>query len=244
MIFNFKNIGKYLLHVLLPKTCAHCKEDLRYLDTEPLCPACRGALEPITGLSCRKCGLPLDSGGEYCFSCRGHKGARLEAALVRSAFVFNPELRSLIHAFKYRGRKDLAEPLGMRLAKAYDRHPELRDYNFVMAVPLFGDKERERGFNQSELLAEVLARERHLFLLTGAVERVKDTPSQTGLSKEERQKNVKEAFKTTRPELVKGRRILIVDDVATTLATADALARELAGAGARETAVFTLAREP
>ena len=244
MIFNFRKIGKYLLHVLLPRTCAHCKEDLHYLDTAPLCPACRGSLKPIMGLSCRKCGLPLDSGGEYCFLCRGHKGARLKAALVRSAFAFNPELRSIIHAFKYHGRKDLSEPLGIELAQAYDRYPELREYNFVVAVPLFRDKERERGFNQSELLAGTLAREKKLFLLEGAVEKVKDTPSQTRLSKQERRENVKGTFKAAKPELIKGRRILIVDDVATTLATADELARVLEKAGAAGTAVFTLAREP
>jgi len=243
MKIDLTKIGRYLLHVLLPKTCAHCGEDLHYLAVEPLCPACRGSLEPITGLICRKCGSPLESGGEYCFNCRGHKNARLKAALVRSAFSFNPELRSLIHAFKYRGRTDLAEPLGMELGRAYDRHPELKDYNFVIPVPLFADKERERGFNQSELLAGVLAREKRLFLLKGAVERVRNTPSQTGLSKEARLENVKAAFKAVKPELLRGRRVLIVDDVATTLATAGELARALEDAGAAGTAVLTLARE-
>ena len=244
MIFNLINTGKYLLHVLLPRTCAHCKEDLHYLDEQPLCPACRGGLEPITGLCCRKCGLPLPSGGEYCFNCRGHKSERIRTDLVRSAFVFNPQLRSLIHAFKYRGRKDLSGPLGLELAGAYDRYPELREYIFTIGVPLFPDKEHERGFNQSELLAGALARERQLFPLTGAVERVRNTPSQTGLSKDERRENVKGAFKVVRPELIKGRRILIVDDVATTLATAGELAGALRKAGAAGTAVLTLAREP
>jgi len=232
------------LHVLLPRTCAHCKEDLHYLDTAPLCPACRDSLEPITGLCCLKCGSPLESGGEYCFNCRGHKSERLKINLVRSAFTFNPELKSLIHAFKYRGRKNLAEPLGLDMAGTYDRCPELKDYKFLLAVPLFPDKERERGFNQSELLARVLARERKLFLLENSVERVRNTPSQTGLSKRERHENIKGAFRITKPELVKGRRILIIDDVATTLATTDELARALAASGAAGTAVFTLAREP
>ncbi|MFA6434727.1 MAG: ComF family protein [Elusimicrobiales bacterium] len=243
MILLLKNTGKYLLHVVLPRTCAHCREDLHYLASDPLCPACGGSLEPITGLSCRKCGLPLGSGGEFCFNCRGRKSARLKAVLARAAFAFNPELRSLIHAFKYRGRKDLAEPLGLELVRAYDGYPELKDYKFVVPVPLFADKERQRGFNQSELLAEVLARERRLFLLKGAVERVKNTPSQTGLSKKDRLKNMKEAFKAVKPELVRGRRVLIVDDVATTLATASELAGALKSAGAAGAAVLTLARE-
>ena len=233
-----------MLHVLLPRTCAHCGEDLHYLDDAPLCPACRGSLEPITGLCCRKCGVPLESGGEHCFLCRGHRSGLAGIKLVRSAFTFNPGLKSLIHAFKYRGRKGLAEPLGLDMAGAYDRHPELGAYKFALAVPLFKDKEQERGFNQSELLARVLARERKLFLLEDAVERVRNTPTQTGLSKTGRHENMKGAFRVSKPELVKGRRILIVDDVATTLATADELARALMAAGAKGVAVFTLAREP
>jgi predicted amidophosphoribosyltransferase len=81
-------------------------------------------------------------------------------------------------------------------------------------------------------------------LLEGAVERVRNTPSQTGLSKQGRHENMKGAFRVSKPELVKGRRILIIDDVATTLATADELARALTASGAKDVAVFTLAREP
>ncbi|MBU2574030.1 MAG: ComF family protein [Elusimicrobia bacterium] len=243
MIFNFTYIGKYFLHVLLPRTCAHCKEDLRYPDDGPLCPDCRANLEPIPELHCKKCGLPLDSGGGYCFNCRGHKGDGA-ADFAVSAFVFNPELRALIHEFKYRGRRGLAGPLGLELAKAYDRYPELKPYNFVIPVPLFREKETERGFNQSRLLAEVLGREKKLFVLEDAVERIRNTPSQTRLTKKERHANMEGAFKVTRPELVKGRRVLIIDDVATTLATVSEIAGRLKEAGAAGAAVFTLAREP
>lgn len=243
MKIDFPKAGKYLLHVLLPATCAHCKEDLHYLDGGPLCPACRGRLEPVPELYCKKCGLPLDSGGEFCHNCRGRKGGG-QPDLAVSAFVFNPELRALVHAFKYRGRRELAGYLGLEMAKAYDRYPELKPYNFVLPVPLFSEKEKERGFNQSRLLAEVLAREKKLFLLEGAAARVKNTPSQTGLTKKERLSNVEGAFSVTAPELVKGRRVLIIDDVATTLATASALAASLQEAGAAGVAVFTLAREP
>jgi ComF family protein len=240
----FLNSSRYLLHVLLPKTCAHCREDLHYLDEGPLCAACRASLEPITGLCCRRCGLPLKSGGERCFSCRAPGSGGSAIDLARSAFAFNPALRSLIHAFKYRGRMSLAEPLGLDMVRAYDLRPELKAYNFALAVPLFKDRERERGFNQSRLLAGVLARERNLFLLEGAAERIRKTPPQAGLSRTERHKNMKGAFKVTAPELVKGRRILIIDDVSTTLSTAEELAGTLAAAGAAGTAVFTLAREP
>ena len=217
----FSRFLRYLLHVLLPETCVHCREDLHYLDGGPLCPACKASLEPITGLCCRKCGLPLESGGEHCFDCRHGGNKRSAIGPARSAFIFNPALRSLIHAFKYRSRSGLAEPLGMDMVKAYDLRPELRDYKFALAVPLFKSREQERGFNQSRLLAAVLARERGLFLLEGAVERVRKTPQQAGASREKRRENVKGAFEVTAAELVKGRRILIIDDVSTTCATVE-----------------------
>src|SRR3989339_1962652 len=124
MRIDYPNIGRYLLHLLLPATCAPCRADLHYLDAGPLCPACRGRLEPVPALYCKRCGLPLPSGGGHCFSCRGRAdGAPPE--LGGSAFLFNPELRALIHEFKYRGRRELAGPLGLELAKAWDRYPEL-----------------------------------------------------------------------------------------------------------------------
>jgi ComF family protein len=241
---ELRTAGKYLLHVLLPRVCANCLEDLHFLYDWPLCPACRGALEPLTGLCCRRCGGPLADGGEFCFGCRGRKSSAAKAELVRSAFTFSPGLRALVHAFKYRGRKDLSEPLGLEMVRAYDGRPELKNYPFALPVPLFPEKERGRGFNQSSLLAGVLARERKLFVLEDTARRIRDTPSQTGLSKEKRHENVKDAFVVSRPEMVKGRRILIIDDIATTLSTVEELATALKAAGAAGVAVFTLAREP
>jgi len=234
--------GKWLLNALLPRTCAHCGLDLHYLDAAPLCPGCRARLEPLPALHCRACGLPLPDGGAACRDCRGVAPRAL--ALARSAFVFNPELRSVVHAFKYKGRDDLAAPLAAEMAAALDRFPELSSYTFSAAVPLHPAKRRERGFNQAELLSAALAARRNLFHLAGACERVRNTPSQTALSKADRKANMAGAFRASRPELVKGRNILLIDDVATTLATLDELAAEFKRAGAASVAAYTLAREP
>ncbi len=243
MRINIKKNGKWLLNVLLPKACAHCGLDLHYLEESPLCPACRAALEPLPELHCTTCGLPLVDGGGSCRDCRGQAAPR-SLALARSAFVFNPQLRSLTHAFKYKGREDLAGYLAAAMAAAAARFPELADYRFCAAVPLHPAKLRERGYNQAELLAEKLAGACNLFFLKGTVRRVKNTPSQTSLSKGERRANMEGAFSIEKPELVKGRKILLVDDVATTLATLEALAAELKKAGAKAVAAYTLAREP
>lgn len=233
--------GKWLLNALLPCTCAHCGVDLHYLRTDPLCPGCAVLLEPLPELHCQGCGLPLPSGGASCRDCRGGRGA---LRLARAAFVFNPELRSLIHAFKYRAREDLVIFLAGHMAGALERFPELGPYNFCVAVPLHTSRLRERGFNQAELLAAALAPRGNLFHLQGAVERGRNTPSQTTLSKKERRANMAGAFRVIRPELAKGRNILLIDDVATTLATLEELAAELKRAGAKGVAAFTLAREP
>ncbi|MCX5786840.1 MAG: ComF family protein [Elusimicrobia bacterium] len=237
-------IWKYFLHVLLPKTCLHCLKDLPWESNKSLCSVCEGALEPLPELHCARCGLPLKSGGQTCYDCRGQKSAAAALELARSAFVFNAELRSLIHAFKYSRMESLCGPLSEAMAGAWDRFPELKDYNFVLAVPLHPAKKKERGFNQSELLAEKLAAAKHLFLLKNSAARALNTKPQVSLSKEERASNMKSAFKITRPELVKGRKILLIDDVATTLSTLEELARELKKNGAKGVAALTLAREP
>ncbi len=234
--------GRWLLDALLPRVCAHCGEDLHYLRTAPLCRACEGGLEPLAPPHCAACGLPLPDGGETCRDCRSRAPRALTAA--RAAFVFNPQLRSLVHALKYRSRDDLAGWLGAEMAAALRRFPELSPYNFCAAVPLHPARLRRRGFNQAGLLARRLAAGANLFFLEGAAERVRDTPSQTSLSKEERAANMAGAFKAAAPELVKGRSVLLIDDVATTLATLEELARELRRAGAKDVAAFTLAREP
>jgi ComF family protein len=234
--------GKWLLNAVMPRGCAHCGLDLHFLDAGPLCPGCSSGLEPLPELHCKVCGLPLRDGGGACYDCRG--AAPRSLALARSAFVFTPQLRSLVHAFKYRGREDLAAYLAARMTAALPRFPELAPYAFCAAVPLHGSKRRERGFNQAELLARRLAGLANLFHLEGTAVRVKNTPSQTSLSKKERRANMEGAFRVERPELVRGRKILLVDDVATTLATLEALAAEFRKAGAAAVAAYTLAREP
>ena len=236
----FIKAGHWRLNALLPRTCAHCGLDLRFDGKVPLCPLCLSELAPLPELHCKICGLPLSAGGQSCYDCRG----RAEPLTARSAFVFNPQLRSLVHAFKYKGRDDLAGFLAGEMAAALARFPELAPYNFTAAVPLHPAKARERGFNQAELLAKRMASLKNLFHIEGAATRIKNTPSQTSLAKQERKANMAGVFRIEKAELVKGRSVLLVDDVATTLATLEALAAEFRKAGARSVAAFTLAREP
>lgn len=243
-MITLKIAAEYLLHVLFSRTCLHCRRDLSFRDESPLCPGCAGGLEPIPELHCKRCGLPLPDGGAHCYDCRGSKSAEYKCSLIRAAFVFNPQFRSLIHAFKYRPRPGLSRELGKFLSMAWDRYPEIQQYDTVVYVPLHREKEKERGFNQSRLLAEVLASVKKLTLLEGGLERSRNTRAQAKLSKEERTLNVKDAFNVVKQEKIKGRKILIIDDVSTTGATLEACAVELKKAGAKSVAALVLAREP
>jgi ComF family protein len=170
-----------------------------------------------------------------CGNCR----ARLPAFDVAwAAYRFEGPLRTAIHRFKYGGERALGEPLGALLA---DAAAGLRiEADLIVPAPLHATRRRERGYNQSELLARVVAR--RLGLPLGlALARQRPTPPQVGLSAAERRANVAGAF-AWRGESLADRRVLLIDDVCTTGATLDACARALRPHGPASIAAVTLAR--
>jgi ComF family protein len=177
-------------------------------------------------------------GAALCGYCR--RGAfRFEKA--RSFGYYEGALREILQQYKYGGLRPLAGPLGDRLAQTLMRHRDSA-WDMVLPVPLHRNRERQRGFNQAGLLAVRVGKLCGIPLGGRDCVRVRDTPPQTGLRAAERRKNVRGAFAVPRPERVRGRRVLLVDDVLTTGATADACARALLEAGARSVWVLTLAR--
>jgi ComF family protein len=144
-------------------------------------------------------------------------------------------LRDLIHLLKYGRVKTLARPLSVLLAQALPRDEV---FDATVPVPLYWLRRIKRGFNQSELLARGLARRTGIPMLK-ALRRVRPTPTQAGLSNSARRQNVASAF---RSQGVQEKRILLIDDVMTTGATAAACALALKQAGARRVALLTVAR--
>lgn len=153
-----------------------------------------------------------------------------------SAAVFGGPWRHAIHALKYEGQRALAPALAAFLPPL----PEGAQPDLIVPVPLFPGREKWRGYNQSALLAEALGARLGLDVCADALRRVRDTRSQVGLSRQERQRNVSDAF-TARADRVAGRRVLLVDDVVTTGATLSACAASLYRAGAAEVWAATLA---
>jgi ComF family protein len=201
-----------------------------------ICTRCRKQIEAINPPLCVHCGRGVERGA-VCYLCRSHRPA-LDG--LRAAAYFGGSLREAIHAFKYNGVRALAGPLGEILYDGYLRHAIHADV--LVPVPLHDARHSQRGFNQSLLLAQELARRSGLAVGQAGLLRTRDTRSQVGLGAAERRANVHEAFAWQGGSLA-SRRVLLIDDVCTTGATMEACAAPLYLAGALSVWGLTLARE-
>lgn len=230
---RFSKLNYWLLDLVAPPGCVVCGRVGTWL-----CAACAATFPLFLGPLCRRCGRPLPQAG-LCAGCQEHP---LQLGTLRSALIFEGQVRDALHVLKYRGGRSVAEPLGQIMARAWDAYHLQSDV--LMPVPLFPNREARRGYNQAALLAKVLGRTLRIPVASQVLERVRNTRSQTRLNKEERQHNVAGAFALRTPVELTGWRVTLIDDVATTGATLDACAGVLLACGAREVNAFTLARAP
>ena len=239
----FQTVGQYLLHFFFPRTCFGCGCDLPALAEDLLCPVCESQLKIPGPHICQRCGEVLKSGGAHCYACRGSKAKEYKCKIIRSAFVFNTSSRALVHALKYQRADYVAQEMGKLLFVQFAHYPELAEINLIVPVPLHLKKKRARGYNQSELLAKEFSRRVKLEMDTVSLIRTRDTVSQTTLGRQGRLENMVGAFTCIRPDAIKGKTILLIDDVATTGATLEGCAVALRQAGAKRVLAYTFARE-
>jgi ComF family protein len=207
----------------------------------PVCRACLSKPEPLAAeyfcVQCRapfRTAAPLDEEGR-CGLCR--RGALGFDAAYSFGF-YEDTLREIIHLFKYGRVQTLSKPLGRLLALALPRD---QAFDLIVPMPLHWRKRWQRGFNQSELLAREIGRRTNV-PLKSAVRRIRFTSAQAGLSNSKRRLNVSGAFRSKTKNSLAGKRVLLVDDVMTTGASAASCARALKLAGARQVTLLTLAR--
>ncbi len=217
-----------LLDLLFPPRCPACGEPSRR-DAAPFCDVCCEALLPVPP-ACRRCGMPGPV--DPCGACLASPPA-FDA--VRAGGLFGGPLADAVHAFKYRSRPALAAPLARWLWRRVGLPPGAA----VVSVPLARRRRRERGYDQAALLADALARAAGAERRRNALRRIRETAPQVGRDREARARNVAGAFAAG---AVSGLDVVLVDDVVTTGATADACARALKAAGARTVSVVSLAR--
>ena len=228
-----------LAGTVFPERCCHCERLVASPLAGPLCERCAGTLRRPLGPTCA-CGFPLVTAGQTtCGRCRRGLNPLPFGTALGS---YDGTLRSAILALKYRGRRRAASQLGRLLAARKETRALVTEGCVVVPVPLHPQRERQRGFNQSALVAATLGRLCGARSLPRALTRRRDTPSQTGLTAAARRANVAGAFVSRQRAAIHGRVVVLVDDVVTTGATARACAGALLDAGAREVRLVTLAR--
>lgn len=233
-------MGGRLLDLLLPPHCIACRGPAD--GPGRLCPTCWSEVDFIAAPMCAGCGLPLEFDLGPDALCAGCVAAPPTFDRARAVMRYGDVGRRLVVGLKFADRTHLAPALGAWLARAGADLIETAD--LVVPVPLHRRRLISRRFNQSALLAHCLARQTGLIVATDALRRRRSTGSQAGLTRAQRRTNVAGAFEVAgrrRPE-IKGRRVLLIDDVLTTGATVDACAATLRRAGADHIDVLTLAR--
>lgn len=233
------SLAARVLDVFFPRACAVCRNDVPAEGEFSLCDGCRAAVSRWEGFLCEVCGVPLPDGGARCHACRRGRVFRL----CRSAGLYEGVLKDCLWRLKYEGKESLAAPLGRLLAESWASVPGWARVDAVTYVPLSFWREHRRGFNQARLLAEAFARETTVPLLIGILRKTRATRSQTLLHREERLDNVSGAFEVRDGAAVRGKSILLIDDVCTTGATLDACAAVLKKTGARRVDALTVARQ-
>lgn len=223
-----------------PPSCPGCGRPGRVTGQGGFCPACCERLPLVVAPFCRRCGKPLRLGAANETECRDCAGTERAFRVARSAGLYDGELRRLVHRYKFRGERYLAEPLASLLFRVWEAEQALRGTSILVPVPLGADRLAERGFNQAEDLAHSLGERIGRPVVAEALVRV---PGQVQSLRSERARRMaaRTTFQALRPGAVAGRRVLLIDDVLTTGATAEACAEALLRAGATTVDVLTVA---
>lgn len=230
------------LAFLYPEICQLCHARRAGPAESFLCAECRAKVRFIEPPFCDRCGFPFQGQITQAFECANCRGTELHFRSARSAVAAKDELLEIIHAYKYRRALWFEPFLGDLLAQKARPQLAAEPWDWIVPVPLHPTKQREREFNQAERLAARLSDATRIPLNSTFLRRVLPTRTQTRLSREERQANVRHAFAAARGRELKGKRIVLIDDVFTTGATTNACARVLREAGAGEVCVWTVAR--
>jgi len=230
-----------LLDLIFPRICLGCG-GMVSPDHSHICWDCLASIEYVASPYCSLCGDPVEGKVDNEFVCFNCSDTRIHFDRARSAARYRGVIQDLLREYKYRRAIWAANDLLHILEACVHAHYEPDEIDCVVFVPLYPRRRRERGFNQSALLAAGLAKALRRPLLPKCLKRVRATATQTNLTARQRATNVKGAFRARQERRLKGQRVLLVDDVMTTGATVNECARVLKEGGAEKVSVVTVAR--
>lgn len=236
-----KNVVSALLDWVCPPACIACRTLLPLnAPRRFLCAACQNLFEPIAAPFCKQCGVPGMSEPKSCASCFSKK---FYFAHNRASFTYDELMRDLLHDMKFRGKKRVAQGLGLLWAECLRKNSEnlaenFKNYSFI-PMPLHPKKQRERGFNQAEILTLPLSDFFQIPILSALIRNI-DTPPQAGLHPSQRAENVKNVFSLRKGQEVCGKKFILTDDIFTTGASLNECAKTLKYAGAAQVLCMTL----
>ena len=236
------SLAKLVELLVFPSFCRLCREPLDEPGERVVCGECLARLAPRAGACCARCGRFLETPAEdaLCGRCLARTPAY---AVHRSCGAYGGTLKDVILLFKYRRYAPLGRPLARYAEACLGADARLwPGADGLVPVPLHPARRRERGFNQSRLLARDLARLRNVEVLDGCLIKTRNAPAQAGLRAADRERNVRSAYAVRRPGRIRGKTLVLVDDVTTTGATLRECARVLMAAGAKEVRAITLAQ--
>jgi len=229
IISVLKVVRDVILNAVFPKTCPVCDNIIRY--DEKICRKCVTKIKYIEEPRCKKCSKQLkDETAEYCLDCsRTHHLYRNGIA----AFLYDDVVSKSIYKFKYHNRRTYAEYYGETIAKRYEAIIKSWHADVIIPVPIHEKKLIKRGYNQAGLIAKQLGINLGMKVDEKVLLRTVNTRPQKEMTKAERKKNLEKAFKISR-NVVRYRKVILVDDIYTTGSTIDECARVLLGAGVQD----------
>ncbi len=228
-----KDLANSFLSLFYPILCMGCE---REIEKGMLCFDCQERLFTSALGVCPKCARPVPYRGR-CEGCL----PRLDLERIRALGLYTPPFKKMIEEFKYKGKKKLGEIFGDALSSLLTNDPILKNADSLVPIPLHRAKIRERGYNQSEILARRIEENTGL-PSNPCLLRKKNTKSQTELSTEERFKNIADAFAFRRGFDISGKNVILIDDVTTSGATLSAAAKVLKENGAKEVYGLVIAK--
>lgn len=222
---------------LYPAQCKVCKEQLGLASAPYICNSCWADIEYIEPPWCEICGIPNSENlCEFCATKPPRYGK------LRTIAVYESSIQQAIHLFKFEKRISLCKPLSQLIVNYMSNDININDYHCIIPIPIHKKRLRERGFNQSSLLAKGIEKTVGLIVLEDVLIKQKNTSSQSSLDREARQNNIKGAFKLQNADKIRDKHVLVFDDVFTTGATIREVVNVLWQADPIEIDVLTLAR--